>query len=86
MIEIFGVCVTILLCSPELVPQMTGGVVEGEVMVKVSVWHWPLAQAAKPETVLSSPSVIVPMERVLVEGPEMAKVLKSSLIWNTQVL
>ena len=28
----------ILLCSPELEPQMTGGVVEGEVMVKVSVW------------------------------------------------
>ena len=72
-----------LLCSPVLVPQMTGGTLPlGPVTEKVSVKHW-----------VASLKAAVPVKRMLpfndfetvvttVVGPAITKELKSKRSWN----
>ncbi len=78
-------CITQLLCSPVLVPQITGG--EGPLgllTLKLSVKHCPNAETA----ILSAPAFceigppwlrLLATEAVLVDGPDMVNVSKSSL-------
>jgi hypothetical protein len=65
-----------ILCSPVSVPQMTGTLELG-LTVKVSVWHCEASEAGTPPA-LASPDKILATLTVLVFGPVMTKVTKSS--------
>lgn len=68
------------LCSPVLVPQITGALEAppGLVTVKVSVKHWLEVLAPFPPA-LMAPFKTFTVVVVNVLGPVMVKVLKSSL-------
>ena len=70
-----------LLCSPEFVPQITGGALfPGAVTLKISVWHWPSSNKSFPPHLFTTTVVVV------VSGPVMTKVEKSNLNWQMSSL
>ena len=72
-----------LLCCPLLVPQMTGGTLPaGPVNEKVSVRHCVAVLTAFPAAVAVLPPTSHPLDKVIVVGPAITKLLKSSRIWK----
>ena len=70
-----------LLCSPEFVPQITGGALfPGAVTLKISVWHCPSSNKFFPPHLFTYTVVVV------VSGPVMTKVEKSNLNWQISSL
>ncbi len=76
----YGTRKFLLLCSPELVPQITGGVIPPEDTEKVSVRHCEASDWMSPVlAAVSSPVLVLKADCEEVWGPVMTKVVKSSL-------
>ena len=70
-----------LLCSPVFVPQMTGGTLpDGPVNEKESVKHCVAELIIFPAAVAELPPTSYPLDKVMVFGPLITKLLKSILI------
>lgn len=68
----------LLLCCPELMPQMVGGLAPpGVDTEKESVRHWPVFDTCPPPSI-TSPRNNAATLKVDVDGPEMTKLSKSN--------
>ncbi len=80
------ILLTNLLCSPVLVPQMVGGLIPPPPLVteNLSVKHWleSVTETSADSTTTPVMALNLVTELVLVDGPAIWNVLKSSLIWQ----
>ncbi len=79
--DFIAVLKTCLLCSPELVPQMVGGLGPSSLLtLKVSVRHWPRADTGMVPAASTTPEFATRLATVLASafGPVITKFSKSS--------